>query len=269
MTYINIKFFVKQTVCTDCTVRRSFFLQQIHTNSTIDCIFAPCPLSRFNVVLLSLVWRNRVVRTFFPWGFSLVAHILGSISEARKDVLRQMGGLGDVLRPGLHDVEDFDLRFAPRVLHSTVHHGHRKRQRIQRWQSLPASFSLNFKELNPLFPHTEMLDWKKRLLHTKRQGIEGLCYFLQSTSILAFFICSSWRNMQRIQSAMHIDGQLELIHEEILASLLALHNRANLPTCLRPSYGLSREWICVCCFSRLLNWQSGDFSIVGLLLDFS
>lgn len=166
-----------------------------------------------------------------------------------------MGGLGDVLRRLHVDFEDFDLRFAPRVLHSTVHHGHRKRQRKQRWQSLPASFSLNFKELNPLFPHT--------LLHTKKQGIEGL------TSCMDFLFVHLGKVCKEIPSAMHIDGQLELIHEEILASLLALHNQANLPTCLRPSYGMSREWICVCCFSRLLNWQSGDFSIVGLFLNFS
>lgn len=48
MTYINIKFFVKQIICTDYTVRRSVFLQQIHTNSTMNCIFAPCPLPGFN-----------------------------------------------------------------------------------------------------------------------------------------------------------------------------------------------------------------------------
>ena len=77
--------------------------------------------------------------------------------------------------------------------------------------------------------------------------------------------------MQRIQSAMHIDGQLELIHEEILASLLALHNRAKFadlpPTILR---NVQRMDLRVLLLKVYLNWQSnGDFSIVGLFLNFS
>ena len=168
-----------------------------------------------------------------------------------------MGGLGDVLRPRLPvDFEDFDLRFAPRVLHSTVHHGHRKRQRKQRWQSLPASFSLNFKELNPLFPHT--------LLHTKKQGIEGL------TSCMDFLFVHLGKICKESKAPCTLMGNLSLSTRKSSQVSLPCTIEQNLPTCLRPSYGMSREWICVCCFSSLLNWQSnGDFSIVGLFLNFS
>lgn len=107
-----------------------------------------------------------------------------------------MGGLGDILRRLHVDFEDFDLRFAPRVLHSTVHHGHRKRQRKQRWQSLPASFSLNFKELNPLFPHT--------LLHTKKQGIEGL------TSCMDFLFVHLGKVCKESQAPCTLMGNLSL-----------------------------------------------------------
>ena len=53
--------------------------------------------------------------------------------------------------------------------------------------------------------------------------------------------CSSWRNMQRIHSARHIDGQLELIHEEILASLLALHIRWKLADLLPTVWNVERK----------------------------